>query len=75
MSVRAADGPAGPEPNAIRATIATMSPEEGHLRVRIGAVSAQTSREELDRLGRERGTPARVCFSAADVRLLRIDAE
>jgi ABC-type sulfate/molybdate transport systems ATPase subunit len=75
MSVHPANGPAGPERNAIGGTITAVSPAEGHLRVRIGAVTAQTSREELDRLRLERGTPARACFSPAAVRLLRRDGE
>jgi ABC-type sulfate/molybdate transport systems ATPase subunit len=75
MSVHPANGPAGPERNAIGGTITAVSPAEGHLRVRIGAVTAQTTREELDRLRLERGTPARACFSPAAVRLLRRDGE
>ncbi|MBA3747533.1 MAG: hypothetical protein H0W96_08600, partial [Solirubrobacterales bacterium] len=58
-----------------RGTITALSPEEGHLRARIGPVIAQTSREELDRLGLDRGSVACACFSPADVRLLCLDED
>jgi len=73
VSVHAADEDA--TANSVRGAITALTPEEGHLRVRIGAVTAQSSREELDRLGLERGAPAQACFSSADARLLALVGE
>ena len=56
--------------NVIVGAIGGLTPEEGHIRVRIGEVVAESSREELDRFGLERGAPALACFSRAQTRLL-----
>ena len=61
--------------NAITAPITALTPEEGHIRVRIGPLIAESSREELDRLELERGMPAQARFSMAHARLLPLDRE
>jgi hypothetical protein len=43
------------------------------MRVRIGALTAEGPREELERLGLRRGEPASASFSPADARLLSLD--
>ena len=76
ISVRTADDKSGEAPvNAITAPITGLTPEEGHIRVRIGPLIAESSREELDRLGLKRGMPAQARFSAAHARLLPLDSE
>jgi hypothetical protein len=50
-------------------------PEEGHVRARVGALTVESSREELDRLGLERGSLARASFAPAHARLLALEAE
>jgi ABC-type sulfate/molybdate transport systems ATPase subunit len=68
-----ADGPDGM--NTITAPISALMPEEGHVRARVGSLTVESSREELDRLGLERGSVARACFAPAHARLLALDAE
>lgn len=71
ISVRPADDRAAAAgTNAIVAPISALMPEEGHIRVRIGPVIAESSREELDRLGLARGAPACARFSTAHARVL-----
>ncbi|MDP2709761.1 MAG: ABC transporter ATP-binding protein [Solirubrobacteraceae bacterium] len=59
--------------NAIVAPVSGLTPEGGRVRVRVGSLTAETTREEAERIGLRRGEPARACFSAADARLLTID--
>jgi ABC-type sulfate/molybdate transport systems ATPase subunit len=59
--------------NAIVAPISALAPEGGRMRVRIGALTAEGPREELERLGLRRGEPASASFSPADARLLSLD--
>ena len=61
--------------NTISAPISGLTPEEGHVRVRIGPLVAESSRAELDRLGLDRGSAARACFAPAQARLLALDDE
>jgi molybdate transport system ATP-binding protein len=67
------DGPDGM--NTITAPISALMPEEGHVRARVGSLTVESSREELDRLGLERGSLARACFAPAHARLLALAAE
>ena len=67
------DGTAGL--NTISAPISGLTPEEGHVRVRIGPLVAQSSRAELDRLGLDRGSAARACFAPAQARLIALAGE
>jgi ABC-type sulfate/molybdate transport systems ATPase subunit len=71
----AGDGSGGAAVNTIAAPITALTPQDGHVRVRIGSVTAESSREELDGLGLQRGAPARACFSTAHARLLALDDE
>jgi len=76
MGIRPAGGPAAHEgENTIAGAISAFTPEEGQIRARIGPVTAESSREELDRLGLERGAPARAYFSTANTRLLPLEEE
>ncbi|MGI8802108.1 MAG: ABC transporter ATP-binding protein [Solirubrobacteraceae bacterium] len=75
VSVHPVGESSGGAVNTIVGAITATTPEEGRLRVRIGAVTAESSREELDRLGLGRDAPARACFSAASTRLLSLNAE
>jgi hypothetical protein len=50
-------------------------PEEGYVRVRIGDLIAQSSQEELGRLGLKRGSIARACFTPGQARLIALTAE
>jgi len=76
ISVRPAhDGACGTAVNAITSPITTLTPQDGHIRVRVGAVTAQSSLEELERLGLQPGAPARACFSTVHARLLALDDE
>ena len=76
ISVRRADHETGEEAvNVISGLITGLTPEHGHIRVRIGPLIAESSREELDGLGLERGMPAQARFSPAHARLLPLDRE
>jgi ABC-type sulfate/molybdate transport systems ATPase subunit len=61
--------------NAIIAPISALAPEGGRMRVRVGPLTAEGPREELERLGLRRGESARASFSSADARLLALDGE
>jgi ABC-type sulfate/molybdate transport systems ATPase subunit len=69
------DGDAADARNTITAPISALMPEEGHVRARVGALTVESSREELDRLGLERGSLARASFAPAHARLLALEAE
>ncbi len=75
VSVHAPGADASLGTNAITAPICALTPEEGHVRVRIGAVTAESSRDELHRLGLERGCVASACFSPAHARVIAIEPE
>ena len=75
VSVHAPGAAASRGTNAITAPICALTPEEGHVRVRIGAVTAESSRDELDRLGLARGCVASARFSPAHARLIAIEPE
>ena len=76
VSLHAAQDGAGPDGmNTISAPISALMPEEGHVRVRIGALTAQSSREELDRLGLERGAVACACFAPGHARLIALSID
>jgi molybdate transport system ATP-binding protein len=64
------DGDGDGSPNAITAPISALAPEGGRMRVRIGPVTAEGPRDELERLGLQRGEPAQASFSPASARLL-----
>ncbi len=69
IAIGAPDG--GDEaPNAITAPISALAPEGGRMRVRIGPLTAEGPRDELERLGLHRGEPAQASFSPASARLL-----
>jgi ABC-type sulfate/molybdate transport systems ATPase subunit len=61
--------------NAIMAPISALAPEGGRMRVRVGALTAEGPRAELERLGLQRGDAARASFSPADARLLALGEE
>jgi ABC-type sulfate/molybdate transport systems ATPase subunit len=61
--------------NAIVAPISSLAPEGGRMRMRVGPLTAEVPREELERLGLRRGEPASASFSPADARLLALDGE
>jgi molybdate transport system ATP-binding protein len=61
--------------NAFTAAISGLAPEAGRMLVRVGPLTAEGSRDELERLGLRRGEPARARFSPADARLLALDGE
>jgi hypothetical protein len=69
------NGPVPDGMNTISAPITALMPEEGHVRVRIGALTAESSREELDSLGLQRGCVARACFAPAHTRLIALEAD
>jgi ABC-type sulfate/molybdate transport systems ATPase subunit len=76
VSLHAAGNGAGANGmNAITAPISALMPEEGHVRARVGSLTVESSREELDRLGLRRGSVACACFAPADARLLALEAE
>jgi molybdate transport system ATP-binding protein len=79
VSLRNADDGSDPDgddaTNTISAPISALMPEEGHVRVRIGSLTAESSREELDRLGLQRGSVARACFAPAHARVIALEAE
>ncbi|MGH2944265.1 MAG: hypothetical protein ACRDLN_15985, partial [Solirubrobacteraceae bacterium] len=61
-------------PNAIVAPVSSLTPEGGRVRVRIGALTAESTVDDVRRLGLRRGEPARACFPASAARLLAIGA-
>jgi hypothetical protein len=61
--------------NAFTAPISGLAPEAGRMLARVGPLTAEASREELERLGLRRGEPARARFSPASARLLALDGE
>jgi molybdate transport system ATP-binding protein len=60
-------------PNAIVAPVSSLTPEGGRLRVRIGALTCESSLADVTRLRLRRGEPARACFPASAARLLTLD--
>jgi ABC-type sulfate/molybdate transport systems ATPase subunit len=72
ISVRPAGDEVADDENAILAPIAAMTPEEGRIRVRIGPLTAEAPRAELERIGLRRGDLACACFSTAHTRLLAL---
>ena len=70
ISVHQPDDEDAGDENTITAAITAMTPEEGRIRVRIGPLTAEAPRAELERIGLRRGDPARACFSTAHTRLL-----
>ena len=72
ISVRHPGAADADDENAITAPITAMSPEVGRIRVRIGPLTAESPREELERIGLRRGDLARACFSPAHTRLLAL---
>ena len=65
-----AAGAAARAGNEITGPVTSLSPEAGHVRVRVGGVLADSSRAELERLGVMRGGRARARFAVAHTRLL-----
>jgi hypothetical protein len=59
--------------NALTAPVSAIAPEGGRLRVRVGALTAEGPREELERLGLRRGDVASASFSPADPRLIALE--
>jgi ABC-type sulfate/molybdate transport systems ATPase subunit len=72
ISVRPAGGERADDENTIIAPIAAMTPEEGRIRVRIGPVTAESPRAELERLGLRPGELACARFSTPHTRLLSL---
>ena len=70
-----APGPSDGRVNSITAPISALAPEGGRMRARVGALTAECPREEFERLGLQRGDPARASFSPADARLLALGEE
>jgi len=64
---------AGGSSNEIVAAVASLTPEGGRVRVRIGPVTAECESDDVTRLGLRRGEPAVACFSAAHARLIALD--
>jgi len=61
--------------NAIIAPITTLTPEGGRMRVRVGELTAEVPRADVDRLRLRPGEPARAVFSPAHARLIALDSE
>jgi molybdate transport system ATP-binding protein len=59
--------------NAIVAPVSSLTPEGGRVRVRIGALTAESTLDDIARFGLRRGEPARACFSASSTRLLALE--
>jgi ABC-type sulfate/molybdate transport systems ATPase subunit len=59
--------------NTIVAPVSSLTPEGGKVRVRIGALTAESTLEDVQRQGLRRGEPARAIFSPAHARLLTLD--
>jgi molybdate transport system ATP-binding protein len=60
--------------NAIVAPVSALTQEGGRVRVRIGALTAESTLEDVERHGLRRGAPARACFPASAARLLAVDS-
>ncbi|HTN23249.1 MAG TPA: ABC transporter ATP-binding protein [Solirubrobacteraceae bacterium] len=61
--------------NEIVAPVASLTPEGGRVRVRLGPLTAECSTEDVERLGLHRGDPVTACFSPAAARLVALDGE
>jgi ABC-type sulfate/molybdate transport systems ATPase subunit len=61
--------------NAIVAPISGLAPEGGRMRVRVGVLTAECPRDEIERLGLCPGAPAAASFSPADARLIALDED
>jgi ABC-type sulfate/molybdate transport systems ATPase subunit len=72
ISVRAGEHADGAV-NEIVAPIASLTPEGGRVRVRLGPLTAHCSSADVQRLGLRRGDLARACFSPAHARLIALD--
>ena len=59
--------------NEIVATVSSLTPEGGRIRVRMGPLTAACATEDVERLGLHRGDPATACFSPAHARLIALD--
>ncbi len=75
VSVRAAGSSTNGHVNAIVAPVSSLAPEGGRLRVRVGALTAEGPREELERLGLRRGEHAMASFSPSHARLLALEED
>ncbi len=74
VAVRSSDRAPGAV-NEIVATVASLTPEGGRVRVRLGPLIAECSSEDIERLGLRRGESAGASFSPADARLIALDAD
>jgi molybdate transport system ATP-binding protein len=70
--LRSSDTPADAT-NEIVASIASLTPEGGRVRVRMGPLTAECTTEDVERLGLHRGDPMTACFSPANARLIALD--
>lgn len=61
--------------NVVVAPISALALEGGRMRVRVGALTAEGPRDELEGLGLRRGAPAAASFSPARARLLSLDED
>jgi molybdate transport system ATP-binding protein len=59
--------------NEIVATVASLTPDGGRVRVRMGPLTAECATEDVERLGLHRGDPATACFSPANSRLIAVE--
>jgi ABC-type sulfate/molybdate transport systems ATPase subunit len=71
ITVRPGEVPADAT-NEIVATISSLTPEGGRVRVRMGPLSADCATEDVERFGWHRGDPATACFAPADARLIAL---
>jgi molybdate transport system ATP-binding protein len=72
ITVRAAADGDGSR-NEIVAPVASLTPEGGRVRVRMGPLTAECSIDDVQRLGLHRGDPATACFSPAHARLIALN--
>ena len=72
VALRPGDIPADAT-NEIVATVTSLTPEGGRVRVRMGPLTAECATEDVQRLGLHRGDPATACFSPAVARLIAVD--
>jgi molybdate transport system ATP-binding protein len=70
--LRGGDRPADAT-NEVVAPIASLTPEGGRVRARMGPLTAECSTEDVERLGLHRGDPMTACFSPAAARLIALD--
>jgi ABC-type sulfate/molybdate transport systems ATPase subunit len=56
--------------NVVIGSIGALTPEEGRMRVRVGPLVGESSREEIDRLGLDRGGRACAYFKRTHTRLI-----